>query len=300
MYYPINENTARTAKHMNSFSDYIEGSATEEYRRMVDKATDIAARQKDKVDTMYHGAIDALLDRYARKLADNLNKGYSIETRCPSVLIAGPSNFPVRKKEKQNAARDRNMEEYNHIQGLLDKIQSTGMGGISSDDPQAIEKLKEKLVRLEADQQAMKDVNAYYRKNKTLDGCQTISREIAEKLKADMSRRNEWGQGGVPFEGYGLSNNNANIKSIRERITELEKRSESAFTGWTFGGGEVIANTAENRLQIVFDEKPDEELRGELKSRGFRWAPSQGAWQRQLTDNAIYSAKRIPALQPNQ
>ncbi len=34
------------------------------------------------------------------------------------------------------------MEEWRHIQGLLDKIRSTGMGGISADDPAAIEKLQ--------------------------------------------------------------------------------------------------------------------------------------------------------------
>ena len=57
------------------------------------------------------------------------------------VMIAGPANFPVGKKEKQNRARDSNMEEWRYIQGLLDKICSTGMGGISADDPAAIEKL---------------------------------------------------------------------------------------------------------------------------------------------------------------
>lgn len=36
-YYPINEGAARRAKEMNSFSDYKEGSATAEYRAMVDK-----------------------------------------------------------------------------------------------------------------------------------------------------------------------------------------------------------------------------------------------------------------------
>ena len=65
---------------------------------------------------------------YARKLAENMNNGFVIDARVPSVLIAGPANFPARKKEKQNAARDRNMEEWKKIQGLLDRIKSTGTG----------------------------------------------------------------------------------------------------------------------------------------------------------------------------
>mgnify|MGYP001133782912 CR=1 FL=1 len=37
-YYKINEDAARRAKEMNSFSDYKAGSATAGYRQMVDKA----------------------------------------------------------------------------------------------------------------------------------------------------------------------------------------------------------------------------------------------------------------------
>nr|WP_304965809.1 hypothetical protein [uncultured Oscillibacter sp.] len=100
-YYPINETTARRAKEMNSFSDYTPGSATAAYRQEVDKAAAIAEAQKARVDPMYHEKIDRLLDTYARKLAENINQSYAIGARCPSILTAGSSNFPVRKKEKQ-------------------------------------------------------------------------------------------------------------------------------------------------------------------------------------------------------
>ena len=120
--YPINEDTAKRAKEMNSFSDYRPGSATEEYRRCVDEALALAERQKARVDPMYHEKIDRLLDTYARKLAVNMNESNAIDARVSSILITGGSNFPVRKKEKQNAARDRNMAEWRNIQGLLDKI----------------------------------------------------------------------------------------------------------------------------------------------------------------------------------
>ena len=118
-YYPINEGAARRAKEMNSFSDYKEGSATTEYRAMVDKAAAIAEKQKSRVDPMYHEKIDHLLDTYARKLAENMNQGFAIDARVPSVMIAGPANFPVGKKEKQNRARDSNMEEWRYKRILV-------------------------------------------------------------------------------------------------------------------------------------------------------------------------------------
>ena len=85
-YYPINEEAAKRAKDMNSFSDYQPGSATAGYRAMVDEAYAAAERQKARVDPMYHDKIDALVDRYARKLAENLNERNVIDARAPPEI----------------------------------------------------------------------------------------------------------------------------------------------------------------------------------------------------------------------
>lgn len=295
-YYTINEAAAKRAKDANSFSDYKQGSATAEYRHYVDEAVQLAERQKRRVDPMYHEKIDSLLDTYARKLAANMNKGYEIDARVPSILIAGGSNFPTRKKEKQNAARDSNYREWQDIQGLLDKIRSTGMGGISADDPQAVQKLEKKLESLEKSQETMKAVNAYYRKHKTLDGCPHLSPEQLEKLKADMA--SSWHLGDKPFATWALSNNSAEIRRVKDRIKSLSQQKEIGFVGWEFDGGKVEANTEANRLQIFFEDKPDEATREALKSNGFRWSPKAGAWQRQLTSNAYYAADYVKAIAP--
>lgn len=295
-YYSINEGAARRAKEMNSFSDYKPGSATAEYRHYVDKAFALAQEQKKRVDPMYHEKIDSLLDTYARKLAANMNHGYEIDARVPSILIAGGSNFPVRQKEKQNAARDSNMQEWQYIQGLLDKIRSTGMGGIRQDDPQAIPKLQKKLAGLEKAQETMKAVNAYYRKHGTLDGCPHLSPESLENLKADMA--SGWHYEKKPFQSWELSNNNAEIRRVRQRIESLTRANEVAYVGWEFDGGHVEANRDQGRLQVFFDGKPEADARQQLKEHGFRWAPSVGAWQRLLNDNAYYASDRIACIQP--
>lgn len=296
-YHTINEEAARRANDMNSFRDYKAGSATAEYRRMVDAATELAERQKQRVDPMYHEKIDRLLETYCRKLAENMNASYSIEARCPSILISGGGNFPVRKKEKQNAARDRNLEEWNYIQGLLDKIRGVGTGGISSDDPQAVEKLEAKLATLEKHQETMKAANAAIRmkdpvkRDAKLADLGYTPEQITQLIEPDFCGR-------IGYPAYALQNNNANIRRIRGRIEELKKRSESTLKGWEFDRGRVVVNTTENRLQIIFDGKPDADIRTELKSEGFRWAPSQGAWQRQLTDNAMRAARRLKCIAP--
>ncbi len=296
LYFYINEEAAERANDMNSYRDYKKGSATAEYRRSVDRAKEIAEKQKKRVDAMYHEKIDALLLTYARKLAENLNARFGIEARMPSYMITGGGNFDVRRKEKQNASRDKNDREWQEIQGLLDKIRSVGMGGISSDDPNSIEKLQAKLGELEKSQELMKNVNAYYRKHKTLDGCPQLSPDQIQQIEADMKAYPNLEH--KPYATWQLSNNSAEIRRVKSRIEEISKRKEIGFVGWNFDGGEVVANTEANRLQILFDERPDETVRTELKSNGFRWSPKAGAWQRQLNPNAYWAADNITAIQP--
>lgn len=93
------------------------------------------------------------------------------------------------------------------------------------------------------------------------------------------------------------------IMKIIERIEDLqpprviseEEKAEKAarWQGWDFAGGKVVINTEENRVQILYDDKPDEETRQALKKHAFRWAPSKKAWQRQLTENGVYAAKVV-------
>lgn len=65
-----------------------------------------------------------------------------------------------------------------------------------------------------------------------------------------------------------------------------------------FTGGMVVFNCAEDRLQILFDTKPDEAMRNRLKREGgMRWSPRNMAWQRQLTPNAVYAVKHYLKLE---
>jgi len=295
MYYTINEDAARRAKEANSFSDYVQGSATYHYQQEVDAAAEIAAKQKEKVDPAYHDKIDGLLDKFARELADVINQGNAIDARVPSVMIAGGSNFPVAAKHKQNAARERNDARYNEVLGLLKKIQSIGTGGIMSDDKDAIAKLTAKLEKLEKHQATMKAANAAVRMKDTAKGDAKLKEmgytdeEIKQLRTPDFCGR-------VGYPDYEMKNNNANIRRIKERIAALEKEAQQAAanTGPVKGDGyELVENADMGRIQFIFDGKPDDGTRALLKENGFRWAPSQGAWQRMLNDNGRSAARRV-------
>lgn len=299
MYYPIDETTARRANDMNSMRDYHPGSATAEYRSAVDEAAALVDRQKQKVSAFYHEKLDALLERYSRRLAAYYNDYYRNEAACPSILISGGSNFPVRKKEKQNSRRETLMHEYNEIQGILSKIKSVGTGPIDFSDPHAREMLVERLEAAKALHESKKQANAYYRKHKTLDGCPGIT----EKDREWLTRPGVFAKGdgsplalyGVPFPSYDLQRDTADIRSYAARLEEYDRlqAQRDADTDTEFDGGRIVRNVEQNRLQILFDDKPDEETRAALKSNGFRWSPKNQAWQRQLTRNAEYAARRV-------
>lgn len=295
-YYEINEETARRAHDMMSMSTYKEGSATESYRTSVDKATTLAESQKANTSPFYHDKIDALLDSYARRLAQWTNDYNRNGASCPSVLVCGPANFPTKNKARQNAREDSLWQEYKEIEHILDKIKSIGTGPVDLKDPHAREMLEDKLSKYQNKLNVGKAMNAYYRKNKTMHGFPGMSDESADKMDAALSEAYTWAQ--KPLPDYEMSSLRGKIKRTQERLTELDKlqalqNENPTESAGTFEGGQIVRNAEENRLQILFDDIPSEEIRAALKSHGFRWSPRNKAWQRQLTNNAEYDAKRI-------
>lgn len=143
-------------------------------------------------------------------------------------------------------------------------------------------------------------MNAYYRKHKSFAGFPELTDEAAARLDAQFAetrQRCPWID--KPCPDYELTSLRGKIKRVEERIAELDKRAQQAeqpADNTKFDGGEIVRNLEADRLQIIFDEKPDEEMRAKLKSNGFRWSPRYGAWQRQLTQNAESAARRALGL----
>lgn len=294
----INENTARAAWNANHFGDYRTGSCTAEYAAMVTEARKIAENQKKKVPEKYHKKIDNLLAYYERKLAANINQRNSIDASYPSILICGGGGFDNRKKAKQNARRDSNMQEYTYIASILQKIKTVGTGGIMSGDADALDQLRDKLAKLEARQEQMKRINAYYRKHKTLDGCPDLSEKGVASVAEYMQKFSQ----DKPCPTWELSNNSANIRRIRDRIEHIEREKSRTAEAITGDGWQLIENPEIMRIQFIFDDKPDSDTRATLKRNGFRWAPSEGAWQRTLNNAGRYAAKdvmkQLPQAEP--
>lgn len=293
IYYSINEAAAKTANDMMSFSTYKEGSKTAEYKQYVDRAYELADKvaeaRPDQAERVY-----GMAGRYSKRMAEYMNRDIHIGCMCPSVMISGAGNFPVRKKEKQNQAWEKNHQFYNEVQGILSKMEGIlyGKEMILSGDEDAIEKLEQKLENLKEMQFRMKEANKAIRMKDTEKGNGLLKdmgyteEQIKELREPDFCGR-------VGYPSYALQNNNANIHRIEGRLKKLRAMKEKGTLETENQFFKIVENTEAMRLQLFFVEKPDTEVREMLKSNGFRWAPSQNAWQRQLTDNARYALKRL-------
>ncbi|WP_409409289.1 DUF3560 domain-containing protein [Acidithiobacillus ferriphilus] len=166
---------------------------------------------------------------------------------------------------------------------------------ISADDPDALRKLKERAEVSKAAQERMKATNAAIRTHHK-DGPEA-QREALVQLgfRDDQAEKllTPDVMGNIGFASYSLSNNNANIKRLEDRIKVLEKAQSLEDRETRYSWGAVRENKDINRIQFRFDDRPNEETREIMKKNGFRCAPSESAWQRQWTGNAVYAARAV-------
>lgn len=317
-YYPIDERLARQAQESNSFREYVPNTATREYRASVNTARATAARQKEKVGSEYHAAIDLLLEEYERQLAiwyDNYHKNAA---SCPSARLVGPKAVP---REKHAAKVKRASElfcEHEKIDNLAHEIGKVGIGVASKTIPQNImqtdpipeptqkssskpptpltsmeesndfSKLQARLIELKEKHAAMKEANSYRRKHGSWDGYDGALKDVVPQEPNALSNY------------FDLSSSLGEIKRIERRLGFLAQiKPTDEDNSWSFEGGRAKLNYELNRLQIIFESKPDDEIRMKLRECGFRWSPRNKAWQRLITHDSICAAKRLGFI-PNE
>lgn len=164
---------------------------------------------------------------------------------------------------------------------------------IRADDPKAVEMLKENLEGFEGRQEYMQNINDYYKENGTMVGCPGIDEETAIQLDERVNENQS-----TPYPGRFFKDNYAEINRLKANIDRLENKPETVFKGWQFEGGEAVINLANNCLQLMFDGKPTDEQRADLKKNGFKWAPTAKAWQRPLDFKSMAAAERIDFIKP--
>ncbi|HWA29141.1 MAG TPA: DUF3560 domain-containing protein [Lacunisphaera sp.] len=162
---------------------------------------------------------------------------------------------------------------------------------ISSDDPEAIDKLRAKLAELERIGAIYVAANKRLRAGETIEAIAPMFDWLPPGRIVQTFRT--WQSLG--HKTFPRGNDAAERRRVQGRISELESRAAApARAAETIGS--VTITESDNRVQLRFPGKPADAVRTQLKRSGFRWAPSEGAWQRQASERAWIEARRIAAL----
>ncbi len=241
------------------------------------------------------------LFRQADKISERFYMGQPILVGHHSERGARAAQNRMHNKMDAALKEEKKAEYYSQRAESAEKNKS-----ISSADEDAIVKLKAKLETLSKVQERMKQANKVVKAAKLSDAekITKLQEQGFSEAKAKNLLEKDFA-GRVGFPAYALQNNNAEMSRLKKRIEELSVKQSQQTQKIEFDGGEIVDNVAENRLQIFFDSKPDEATREKLKSNGFRWAPSAGAWQMHRSTWANRKAEsitgaKIPAAQPVQ
>lgn len=244
--------------------------------------------------------LDAEFERYRAGYRKRTLAQLSSRSRCMSTMIAGPSNFPVRRMEKRNNVANRRLEDLVAFgeYGLKAAIRNLrpDLRPIMAGDADAIERLTKDIARAELVQERMKAANATIRA-KRKDGVDAqvaalVEIGFSEALAREIMKPNCFS--GVGYERFELSNNNANIRRMRERLERITKSKATPDSQVQGGNGIVVDDCpADNRVRITFPGKPDADVRTRLKAHGFRWTPSLGVWQAYRNTRAMQLTREL-------
>lgn len=261
------------------------------------------------------GSLDvtAELERFAARHVSLTRRAWAMDSRCMSSFIVGPARFPTdRNRKRMDWADNAYKAIRDHADAARRSVERKAFphgapgGPIRAANPDAPDLLRAEIERRRTRHAAMKATNAAIRSVKNGDVEAMVQAVVdATGWRESTARRcvcppEAWmGRG---FAAYLLSSELAEIKRLETRLAQIETNRErgtvSRQHNTSIGAVEVIQNPEAARVQIVFQGKPDAETRSLLKSEGFRWAPSEGAWQRHLNNAGRHAASRvISALQ---
>lgn len=267
--------------------------------------------EREKLSDFRQCSDDQLVDCYVRLWAAWQHAG----SRTANWMVTGPANFPTQRNQKALAAEDRRYGELNEFVKEAPSrsvkrargAQKAALGTVGLKSAE-LDELRERLATRQLKHATWKSINAIIRKHKIKPGAcspadfvsiaESEGLLITEREAAAYLTPNYMGQIGI--ESFMLSNNNAEMKRLQGRIAQVEKSlaaaqnaDDQAVTSRTVGNVEIVENTAEDRLQLLFPGKPSDSVRAMLKRHGFRWSPRNSAWQRQLNNNARYALSQI-------
>jgi len=243
--------------------------------------------------------LEAEFSKYRAGYASRYRAYLASSSRCVSSMIAGPSGFPAARMNKRADIAHKRLSELldfgKRARSAVIRNLRPDLAPIMAGDSDAVQRLRAELETLNARQAHMKAVNAAHKaflKNTASLEKSTLSDNIKQRIR-DYKPAYSWEP--HPFAPYQLTNNGANIRRIEKRIEQLSITKAAPVIEREGTAARLEDDPPANRVRLFFPGKPNEAIRAKLKSNGFRWSPTIGAWQAYRHANTIALAQQIAA-----
>lgn len=252
---------------------------------------DLQNMQKAAPADLPTGELENIFIRYRQSYERYLRAWLGSMSGIYSAMIAGPSNFPAERMRKRNEWADNHYTKFRQWRERALKAIHKGLRPKTDELERVLQNLDGRL-RM---QRIMVAANKIIRRS--APGFREKLSELGlYDAQIDSVLAPAW-NGRKGFMPYQLSNNNAEIRRLRQRVAVLQEKKEKAGTVGeiteVIKGVTLVQNFTEDRVQIFLPEKPSKEVCRAAHAAGFIWAPSNNAWQRKLTNQGVYAGRQF-------
>ena len=226
-------------------------------------------------------------ERYIQSYKKYFSEWLSAHSNCASSAITGGSGFNVRCAEKANNREHAKYEQFiewreKALKSIAKKAET--LRPQSEKDAEILNDWKKQVDRLFEG----------WLVDRFRSRLETVARKgNVELVNAVLDYLSEQQK----EKGVILATSRHRVWTVGCMATKFRASIESAKTSESteteINGVRVVRNEQADRIQLFFDGKPEPEMITKLKHAAFKWSPSNGCWQRQLTQNAIYATNNL-------
>ena len=249
--------------------------------------------KKEGTEGLFKSAFEKFQKGYLKRKITELER----RSRVLSTMITGAANFPTKRNQRasssyESAAKDtwsyleyaeKRMRET--LTAKVNKPTKLGSDGALEVLQEKLKKAKEAHDRNKAGNKVIspilkKDISDKEKLEQIGEALLMVgfAKKEVDEMISMISRY------GFMYAKFGTTNSLAKVKRLQSQVDVQKRLLDTPSKEFNFGGGTILYNTEENKVQIYFDDVPSVDIRDTLKKYpySFKWSPKNKAWQRQL------------------
>lgn len=241
------------------------------------------------------------IERYKEGYLKRQNSILDARSRTASTMITGGANFPTKRNQK---ALDRETKLTNELLEWREKAKKksksnvigafTGNLSIRELDimKKNIDHAIEVKLKIQNNDPQFRGFNINVGSNslqgKLLRNLKNGNVELVEESLKYIEEKEKVLKKPV------FSKRNKIFKELQEaKVKPIEAKKTGIKTVKKYKGAKIVNNFDASRIQLEFDDIPNQAIRNNLKSNGWHFSRNNEVWQRKNTSNAIFDSKNL-------